>query len=185
MPSDARCGSRGPPGDLHGPLGMNNAGSSPRGDSRGPPGDLHGTARQVTSCFFWKRLRTHHKGQTVSGRERERVATNTHHIVDPLGQDCSEQCRAMPGAIPGAPGRSARTTCRTQCRQQSPGRSPGAPGRSARHCPSNHQLLLLEARENAPQGEDNERERGREIRNKHTSYKHASIVDPIGQDHLP
>ena len=79
MPSDAGCDSRGPPGNLHGTLGVNSAGSSPRGDPRGPPGDLHGIARQITSCFYWKRVRTHHKAKTMSEREAERYATNTHH----------------------------------------------------------------------------------------------------------
>ena len=79
--SNPRGDPRGPPGDLHGPLAVDNAGRYPRGDPPGGPRAIC-TALPVKSpdVFFWKRLRTHHKGKIVSERKRERETQQTHII---------------------------------------------------------------------------------------------------------
>ena len=134
--------------------------------------------------FFWNCLRTHHKGKTVSERERERRNKHTSYRRStwpgPPAVNNAERC---PVRFPGASGRSARTPWREQCWQHSPGRSPGAPGDLHGTARQVTRCLLLEALENAPEGEDNEQERERERERYATNTHH--IVDPLGQGHVP
>ena len=144
MPSDARCGSRGPPGDLHGPLGVNNADSNPRSDSRGPPGDLHGTARQVTRCFLLEALENAPQGED-NQREREREIRNKHTSYrrsiwpGPLALKNAERC---PVRFPGGPG-NLHGPLGVHTAGSNPLGDAGGPGRSARHCRGFFETVLF------------------------------------------
>ena len=178
-----RCPGRGPgpPGDLHGSLSVNNAGSNPRSDPRGPPGDLHGTARLVTRCFLLEPLENVHKGKTMSERERERRNKHTSYRRSiwpgPPAPKNAERCL---GRGPGPPG-DLHGSLSVNNAGSNPRSDPrGPPGDLHGIAHQVTRCFLLEALENAPQGEDNEqgRERETDTQQTHTSYRKSSWPGP-------